>query len=203
MLAATLDTEAGLNLLKKNCLSRVFTKHAVSMKVTRLRSAANTKQKENRVTRQRVQLDQRTAKTVFLIVTDLATDMILRIAYINENIDMISPKKGILKPTGPSSVAIEESVGSTAYMADILETKQGHPKDVFNKYHCTAVCQSTIRSMSEAYLYATTNDRGVRLDTSYKYLVKNYQAFVAQGIVEIVPTQSFIVKMANWSSQQM
>lgn len=50
---------------------------------------------------------QRVAETSFLIVTNLATVMIVRTAYINENIEKISPKKGTLKLLRSSPVAIE------------------------------------------------------------------------------------------------
>lgn len=74
-------------------------------------------------------------------MTSLATDMILGAVYINENIEKLSPKKGTLKPTGSSLVAILKIAGNATYMADNVESKQKQFEDEFNQYACGAAYQ--------------------------------------------------------------
>lgn len=145
-------------------------------------------------------MSYRIAETRFLIEISLATAMILRMTYFNENTEKIITKKSTLTLTGSSSVVIGGSVGTAPNMETNLESKQGHPEYEFNEYPCTAVCSRIIPPMSELYLHLRSNARDVSLKTLNKNLIKNRQALLAQGIAEIVPTQSFIFKMANWSS---
>lgn len=168
------------------------------MKETRLRSAANTQLEMKDFIRQDAQLRQRTAKPSFLMVTDLATDMILETAYTNENIERICLKKGTLNFTGSSLVALWESVSNTAYMADNVRSMHGHSESELNKHPCTTVCQKNVPPMSEAYLHVRSITQSVQLATSHKDLVKNRRALVAQGIAKVVTTKPFIIKMPNW-----
>lgn len=48
-----------------------------------------------------------------------------------------------------------------------------------------------------------SNDRGLHWFTSHKNVVENLQALLAYEIVEALPTQHFIIKMANRLVQQM
>lgn len=57
--------------------------------------------------------------------------------------------------------------------------------------------------MSEACLYLRSIVQGVNLATLYDNLAKNRQDFVAQGIVEVVPSNHFINKRGNWSRQRV
>lgn len=66
------------------------------------------------------------AETSFVVVTNLVTNMILRTAYINRNIEKTSLKKGTLKTTGTSFVTIEESVGDAAYITNNVASKHRH-----------------------------------------------------------------------------
>lgn len=68
-------------------------RHAVTAVATRLRSAADTQLREKGVIHLEIQRGQRMAKASVLVVTNLATDMILVTAYINENIEGISLMK--------------------------------------------------------------------------------------------------------------
>lgn len=83
-------------------------------------------------------MGQRIAEPGYLIVTNLATDMSLGTAYINQNIKNISPKKGTLRRTGSSPVAIEEIVGNATYMIGRMETKQSNFEDEDYEYPRTA-----------------------------------------------------------------
>lgn len=203
MQTAILDTRAGPTRLKENCLSRVRAGQAVTIKVARVRFAANTQLHIKELIRLTVQLGQKKAKSCFLIVTDLATDVILRTVYINASIGRISPKKDTLKPTSTNPVAIEESVGNPAYKANNLELKQGHPEDEFNEYPRTVVCKRISPRKSEVYCDVKRKSRGVQLLISHENLLKTRHALVAQEIVEAVSTKPFVIKMANWSCQQM
>lgn len=129
MLTVILDTAAGLNLLKESCMSRACARHAVTMKRTRLRAAANTQLNDKEVIRLEVQLGRRIADTSFSLVINFAAEMISGTVYINEDIGKISPKKSTLKSAGSGPVAVEESVDSTNYMAKSLESKRSHPED--------------------------------------------------------------------------
>lgn len=105
-LTAVLDRDASSNKSKGYFLPRARARHAVTIKATRLRSAAYTQLVENGVVHLEVELGQLTAKTNFLIVPNLATNMILGTAYLSENAKKIIPKDGALKATGSSPVAI-------------------------------------------------------------------------------------------------
>lgn len=109
-----MDTEAGPNLVKKSCLSRPWADNAVKMETTRFRSAASTQLEVKKLSRLDGQLRQSVAEVGFLVVTNLATAMILDTAYIDENNEKIKSEKSTLKPTGSCPVAIEESVGNAA-----------------------------------------------------------------------------------------
>lgn len=134
-LTAILDTGASTDSLKKNCPPRTWAKHFVTMKATCLRSTADTQPAGNGVLRFEVQLGQRIAKASFLIVTNLAADMILETAYSNEIIKKICYKSSTMKPTSSSPVAIEESVDNAAYMADSPESKQHNFEDEISTSH--------------------------------------------------------------------
>lgn len=116
MLAGIMDTGAGPNLPKENCLPRAWARHVATMKAPRLQSVANTQLKDKVVIRLVVQLGKKIAKTRFLIVTSLVINMILGTIYINENIDKINFKKNTLKPTSAVPVAMKESVSNSTYM---------------------------------------------------------------------------------------
>lgn len=114
------------------------------MKAIRIRFAANTELEVIKVILLGAQLRQGIVEASFLVVTSLATKMILGTAYISRKIERISRNKSTLKSTGPSPVTMEETVGSVAYMAGSLVLKQGHADDGFNRYPCTAVCQRIV-----------------------------------------------------------
>lgn len=79
-----------------------------------------------------VQLRQTIAKTSFVIVTSLATDMISGKTYVDRNVDKISPKKNKLKPIGSSTVATEESNRNAAYITSKVKATQGNFEDKYN-----------------------------------------------------------------------
>lgn len=95
-----LDTGAGPNLLKEICLPRDLIRHAGTIKVTRLRSAANTQLEVKAVIRMEVQMRQIIVATGFLIVTNQPMEIILRTAYFDENIKKIGFIKETLMLTG-------------------------------------------------------------------------------------------------------
>lgn len=55
--------------------------------------------------------------------------------------------------------------------------------------------------MSEAYLYVIISVQDVQLVTLHQNLVKNHEARMAQGIAEVDLTQTFMIKMTNWSKK--
>lgn len=146
-------------------------------------------------------MGRRIAEASFLVVTNIVPDMILETAYIYENIESISPKKGTLKLTAASPIGIEESVESAVYMANSLESQQGHLANAFYKPRRTAVCKKIIRLMSEVYLNVRSNTQTGRLDRSHENLDKNHHTLVTQSKAAIVTTKYFIFKIANWSSK--
>lgn len=94
-----------------------------------------------RVIRLDVEPRQKVAGVCFLVMTNLAIDIILGKPYINGNIDKINFNKSTLKLTGSSSVAIEESVGNAAYMTSKLVRKQRLSENEYYECTCTATCQ--------------------------------------------------------------
>lgn len=129
--------------------------------------------------------------------------MILGTTYINVNIERIGPKKGTLRSIGSSHDATEASVCSAAYTANSLESRHGHPEKEFSMSLCTALCQTIILPMGEVHLHVRSNVRGVRMVKLQENLVKHHQAFVVQGIAEIVPTPTFTIEIAASSGQQL
>lgn len=63
----------------------------------------------------------RVAGTSFLIVINLVSIAILGTSHLNKNVEKVSHKKSTMKPTSTSSVAVKESVGSAAYIANSVE----------------------------------------------------------------------------------
>lgn len=124
MVIGVLDLGAGPDLEMKNCLPRACAIHAVIIKTTCLRSAANVQLEVSEVLRLKFQFAQIVAKVIFLIVNNLDTDTILGTACLNENIGKISPEKGTLQYTGLSPVEIEKIVGNSFYFANNGETEQ-------------------------------------------------------------------------------
>lgn len=123
-------------------------------------------------------MGQRTAKASFLMVTNLPIDVIFRTAYISENIEIVSPKKSMLKTASSSPVRIDECGGSAVYMTNCLCSKLSQSKNEFKKYPRTAVCQRAIQPMSDVYLVVRNSARSVRLATSHEKVVKSQHAFV-------------------------
>lgn len=70
----------------------------------------------------------------FLVVNNLATNLILAAAYINGIIEKTSPKKGTLRPTGSSPGKIVESAGNAACVANNVKTKQGQYGNEHSEY---------------------------------------------------------------------
>lgn len=85
MFTAILNIGKGPNPLKEIYLLQAGARHAATMKVTHVRSTANTQLVVKGVIRPEVQLERRIADTSVQIVTNLATDTILGTTYINEN----------------------------------------------------------------------------------------------------------------------
>lgn len=112
--------------------------------------------------------------------------MIFDSGHISKNIEKVSPKKIALQPTDACPVAIEESVGNTAYDANNVNIEHKHHKKEFNEYPCTAPHRRIITPLSEVCLYVRRNTRGVQMVTSTKNLVKSRQILVARSIVEAV-----------------
>lgn len=98
---------------------------------------------------------------------------------------------------GSSPVVIRESVGNATYMADTVETKQSSFEDKYNEYQCSAACQRIILPMIEICLYVRSNAQGVQMVTLNEKLIKNLQAHVTQDVVDVDPTQHFLIKMEN------
>lgn len=57
--------------------------------------------------------------------------------------------------------------------------------------------------MSEVYLHVRSNAHGVQLIALHKNSFRKCNALVGQGITDATPTQPFVIKMANQSSQWM
>lgn len=102
-----------------------------------------------------------------------------------------------------SSVAVEESVGSTAYKANSMESKKGTAREDYVDYLCTADLRRVIPPMPEVYLYVRSNAQGVQHGTLHETLTRNRQALVAQEILDFVSIKPFIIMLANHSCQQM
>lgn len=89
----------------------------------RQRSAANTQLEVKTVVWLRIQLGRNVSGVRFLLNTSMAADTILGTAYINVEIKSISLKDCAQNFTGLSSVAIEESIGKSACIANIENKK--------------------------------------------------------------------------------
>lgn len=89
--------------------------------------------------------------------------------------------KDVLKRTGSSSVAVEESVGNTTYMTGRVETNQNGSKGDYNVYPCTAVCQRNMTPINEDYSQVRSYVQGIELVALHGDLNKSLQAFVAQS----------------------
>lgn len=137
----------------------------------------------------------------FLVVSNLDTGMILGTACVDGFIEKSRLRKGPLKPTGSSLVAIGESISNASYIESNVKTKHEHHDGEYSRYPCTAAYQRVVPPKSKACLYVRSNFRGVQLVISHEKLLKTYKAFVVQGIVRVVPTKPFIIKMANQSNK--
>lgn len=91
---------------------------------------------------------------------------------------------------------MEKSVGNAAYIANNVEAKQSHPEDEYIKDSCTVVFQKIMPSMSKVYLYVRSNTQDEQSTISRKNLFQSCQALEAQGIVEVISIQPFIIKTA-------
>lgn len=202
-MTAVSDTESGSNLVRQDCLhwewagkSRYNEDHAptVCCKYT------GGGKRSNKVLSP---VGQRIAKVGIVLVNNLARTTILDTAYIDKNIAEISRKNGALKPTGSSSVATEEIKSNDAYFAINVETKHVHHENEHTEYLCTAARSTVMPPMSDTCLYARSIAQSVQLTTLHESLIKNRQAVVVQGIVEVVPIKPFLIKMAGSSDQLM
>lgn len=145
------------------------------MKAARLRFAANTRLKVIKGFRLEAQLGRKIAKNSVPIVTSLAIDTTSTKAYITRNIEKIRPKKGALKRTGSSTVAIDEGVLNAAYMTVKVEIKRSSSEHESKKYPCTAGYQRIISSMCEVCMFVRNNTQGVKLVTSLKTFLKAFK----------------------------
>lgn len=130
-------------------------------------------------------------------MTNLATDVFLGTAYINENIAKINSKKSTLNLAGSTFVSIKESISIAAYMTEKAKTNQSNHVHEYNKYPSSSVSQMIAPSMIEVYLHVQSNAQGVELVTLHGKLVRNCKTFVAEGIVDIFSTPPSIIKIAN------
>lgn len=124
------------------------------------------------------QLGQKVDEARILVKTNLANDMMSGTAYNYGNIEIIAPKKSALTPFYLSSVAIEESLSSNAYIANSVETKGGNLNECYRKYMCATVYQRLIQPLSEAFPYMRSNVWGVQLSELHGNLVRTRQALV-------------------------
>lgn len=171
------------------------------MNASRSRSAANTLLFSKGVKKLEDALRKKVAKVDLTLVTSLATNIIVATVCIEENTEKISPKKGTLKPTGSSFIVEEQSTGMAMDDANNVITNYGHHESEYSDNLSTAAHSMIGPQKKEAFLHVKSKIRGVQLITLYENPVKKYHAPVAQGIVKVVPTKPFFIKVANWSNQ--
>lgn len=135
------NTGAVPSLVEADCLSRAWARNAVTMKAAHLQTTKNTKLKAKRAIELEIQLRKRVAEACRIVVTNLATVLILRTAYIDGNIVKSSSKKNTLKPTASIPDTMEEDVGNDAYAAHRAQSKHGYDENEYNEHPCTAIIQ--------------------------------------------------------------
>lgn len=106
-------------------------------------------------------------------MTNLAIDMIVETAYINENIEKVRPKRCTLMPSTSNSAAIYEGIDNAAYIENDVKTKQRQPEDYYSASSCVAVYQRVVMLLSKVHLFVGCSARDVQLETSHKNLVEN------------------------------
>lgn len=78
------------------------------MKPKRLLPAADTLLQASKNIRVLMQLGQQVTRTGFLVVEDLVVDMLLAMAFINNNIKSIYQKQEVVIPTGSGPAALDQ-----------------------------------------------------------------------------------------------
>lgn len=171
--------------------------NTVTMKTTRLRSAAGTHLDVEGVIWLQVQLKQFVAKVGFLAVASLATDAILGTACIDDNINETCPRQEKLIPIGSRPIAIKRYEDASMFTVKInegtiaAEDGKGYP--------CTTVRWRKIPAVSEAYIYVKTNAQDVQMVGTPVNLFESRHLLVAHGRAKAIRNQPFVVEVASWS----
>lgn len=76
-----------------------------------------------------------------------------------------SHNKGMMNPTGSTTVAIEESIGNATYMTRKVKAKQSNFEDEYTEYQCSAIRQRIIQPRREKCMELRKNAQDVVLST--------------------------------------
>lgn len=96
----------------------------------------------------------------FLALTSLATGMILKTAYMRPNIEKTSPRQSTLKFGHSNFIALEESLGTAAYMANNVKRKEE-----YREIPCILFYRTIVPPISEAYPYVRSSSDGIQVAT--------------------------------------
>lgn len=160
MVTTALNTEAGPNVLEKHRLPRVWAIHANKMKGRLLQFLKNTQGEVKETLRPEVHLERRKFKTSFVTESDLATNIIVGIAFINNSILKISFKTSTLMLTGSSTVAMKKRVSTAIYVVAYVKSKQGQYDSESYKHSCAVVCHRIVFLISEICLRVSSSAQG-------------------------------------------
>lgn len=103
---AILDTGAGPKLTRLELMDPPWRADINHMKPQRLRSAAGTILQVAGSVRLETKIGQRVVETGLLVVENLAVDVLLGTAFIDANVELISPGKQLMHPIESGLVAI-------------------------------------------------------------------------------------------------
>lgn len=178
-----LDTGSEPNLVKEDFALAVWAPSIRKVKESRLRSASNAPMEIKGVSSITMQVRQLQNKVGFLTIPNLATNIILRRAFIGKFIEKIDPKAGLIISINSSSVAIVDVMRR----GNILNIKshgiEGRQERLAAEQPRKITRATTLAVMRETIAEVKNSAGVIQLVGMPEHLIQKRQALIAQNIV--------------------
>lgn len=166
------------------------------MKPQGLRSAAGFSLRVVRSVRLVAQIGQQVSETGFLVVENLAVNVLLGTTFIGDNVESISPGKQMVHPIRSSPVALlgmDQHESLVAHVSEQPEEPVGFE----------AAKMTVIPAATQATVVVRVPAARLYMVETHQHLMRRRVAMVARSVCKAVPNCLFTIFVANWSNSRI
>lgn len=186
------NTRAGPNIIRQDAMDPSWGAAINVVKPQGLRPAQSTPLRVIRSIRLATQSGQRVKSTSFLVVENLAVDIILDAAFIDAIVKLISSGKQMIYPINHSSVAMKGTDHESCSVTQMNDMAT-HP------ICCRAVKLVKILAMSQVPALVRAPVAELQVVESHPHLMRRKLAMVTRGLWDVTLNSPFPLQVPNWS----